>query len=598
MALAFDPATKALTVVSDSALTVEKDRKASPTRVPSVGSAVTYTWDGKVPVQNARVYRHWARTSEWVRGAIIIRKSQVSSAEWDIGPYDQTKPWSKRAAREIKALFQTPNPANDSYRTFIEPVTEDLLTLDAGCIEKVRNLQGKLLELWPVNAEHVRVNAKWEGSPTEPRYYWYPDGFQPKDSWRNDDFVYMMMNPRTDSPVGLPPLETLRNAVEAEIAAHEYNRRQVENAAPDGIINLGEGFTEPQVNRFREFFESEVAGRGPLGFIGGSKDPGFIKFRDSNRDQQFLEWQIYLVRKIAVVFGLTPQDLGVTFDINRSTAETQIQISEDRGLRPLMSLIQEFLTEEIVWDRSFGGPANNLAFRFTALNLKESTAKAGIYEKALAGVPWRTINEARIDEGREPLPEFEDKFIMATPQGALDISDVPTVREFLEMQQAAKQAPPASSSSKDLESLAELASLVLSQWAPTQQPAPAPPEVRIESGAVQVNVTNEAPEPPVFEVDPTPMKELGDGLMSAIKELGERPDPVVNVASPDVQVAAPIVNVEPPAIDLSALAAQVAELKEALTRQAEAPKEQPIVRRVVNRDAQGRIIEVIDHRGE
>lgn len=439
---------------------IVKERQASPARLPvGAGAGAAFNWDGRVPVQNAQIYRHWAKTSEWVRGAIQIRKSQVSSAEWDIGPYDQRKPWSKRQAAAIKEMFRTPNPSNDSYRGFIEPVIEDLLTLDAGCIEKVRSLDGTLRELWPVNSAHVRVNALWEGDPNSARYYWYPDNYQEKARWKNEDFIYMLANPRTDTPVGLPPLETLRNAVEAELAAHEFNTRQVVNAAPDGVLNLGEGFDQRKVDQFREFFESEVAGRGPMGFIGGSKDPGFIKFRDSNRDQQFLEWQIYLVRKIAVVFGLTPQDLGVTFDINRSTAETQIQISEDRGLRPLMSLTQEFLTEEVVWDKSFGGSTNNLAFRYTALNLKESTAKAGIYEKALAGVPWRFINEARIDEGREPIPDMEGKLIMATPQGALDISDVPTVREFMEMQQAKAAAPP--SQSKQLETISDLAARVL-----------------------------------------------------------------------------------------------------------------------------------------
>ena len=371
-------------VVKEPGEILSKDRLASPARLPNHGAGtVAYTWDGKIGVQQPQVYRHWAKASEWVRGAVTIRRTQVSSADWDIVPFDQRRPYSKRQQQAVRDLFRTPNPANDSYRGFIEPITQDLMVLDAGCIEKVRDLTGALRELWPTDAATIKVNALWDGDGKVPRYYWYPDGYTQKAAWLNDDFVYMMMNPQTDTPVGVPPLETLRAAVEAEMAAHEYNRRQVENVAPDGIINLGEGFTETQVNRFREFFEDEVAGRGPLGFIGGTKDPSFIKFRDSNRDQQFLEWQIYLVRKIAVVFGLTPQDLGVTFDVNRSTSEIQMQVSEDRGLRPLMSMLQEYLTEEIVWDKSFGGQGNNLAFRFTALNLKESTAKAAIYELSL-----------------------------------------------------------------------------------------------------------------------------------------------------------------------------------------------------------------------
>lgn len=494
-----------------TALVVQKDRASSPAKLPPGGtSAVGYTWDGKIGIQNSAVYRHWAKTSEWVRGAISIRRSQVSSAEWDIVPYDQRRPYSKRQQQQLRELFRTPNPANDSYRGFIEPIIDDLLTLDAGCVEKVRDLSGTLRELWPVNASQVKVNALWDGNPKVARYYWYPDGYKEQARWLNADFIYMMLNPRTDSPIGLPPLETLRAAVEAEMAAHEYNRRQVENAAPDGIINLGEGFTEPQVERFRDFFESEIAGRGPLGFIGGSKDPGFIKFRDSNRDQQFLEWQVYLVRKIAVVFGLTPQDLGVTFDINRSTSEIQLQVSEDRGLRPLMAAAQEYLTEEVVWDPSFNGPANNLAFRFTALNLKESTAKANIYEKALGGVPWRYVNEARIDEGREPIPELEGKLIMETPQGALDVTDVPTVREYLEMQNAAKQAPAPASKEVDLVAVAQLVRTMLDgQRAPEPAVENKAPTVQIDKGAFEIHapaspvqVINRFPDAPETPVEP------------------------------------------------------------------------------------------------
>lgn len=422
--------------------------RTSPANLPpgSAGGSMAYAWDGRVPILNARTYRQWYKTSEWVRAAVDIRTSQVVSAEWDIVAKDKDQPYSKRLRRDIREKLETPNPATDSFATFIEPIIRDLVILDAGCVEKERNLLGDLVNLWPVDAATMRVSATWDGSnPKEPRYYWYPDGYKPSASFRNEDFVYMVQHKQSYTPVGLPALETLRLTIDAELQAHEYNRRQVAGAAPDGVMDLGETFTRDQVNSFRAFFESEVAGRGAVGFIGGTKNAKWIPLRPGNREMQFLEWQIYLVRKIAAVFGLTPQDLGVTYEVNKSTSETQIQISEDRGLRPLMAKIQDYLTEEIVWDKAFGGPRNNLAFRFTALNLKESTAKAGINEKALSGVPWRFINEARLEEGREPIPQLDGKLVMETPVGALDISDVPTVREYLEMTLAAKAARPASS---------------------------------------------------------------------------------------------------------------------------------------------------------
>jgi hypothetical protein len=194
-------------------------------------------------------------------------------------------------------------------------------------------------------------------------------------------------------------------------------------------MDLGEGVRPEQVDTFKAYWNQEVAGQGAMAFIGGSKNPKFIPFKGTNRDMQFLEWQIYLVRKIAAVFALTPQDLGVTFDVNRSTSETQAEQSEDRGLRPLLGLVASAFTREIVWSAEFGGPENNLAFNFTRLNMKETLTRAQINDKALAGLPWKSIDEARREDGREPLGGMYSKLMANTPRGIVMLDDIPTARE-------------------------------------------------------------------------------------------------------------------------------------------------------------------------
>lgn len=569
--------TRALVPASRALVPVEPEVIRAPLSSPknNPSAVISAVYNGRVAVPNSRIYRHWSRVSEWIRGGINIRRSQVSSADWDIVPFDQTRPYSKRMQQKIRDLIRTPNPANDSFRTLIEPTVEDLIVLDAGCIEKVRSMDGELRELWPVDGATIRVQSNWDGDPTEHRYFWYPAGATlPQASWRNSDFIYMMAGRRNDSPIGYSPLETLRLTIEAELDAHEYNRRQVRGAAPDGVFDLGEGMTRDQVLSFRAFFESEVAGRGAIGFIGGTKGAQWIDVRKSNRDQQFLEWQIYLVRKIAVVLGLTPQDLGVTYDVNKSTGETQLQISEDRGLRPLMSLLQEYVTEEIVWDSGFGGPENNLAFRFTALNLRESTARAMINEKALAGVPWRFLNEARIDEGREPIKELDGKLIMSTPQGALDISDVPTVREFMEMQQKKHEAAPGVDSAKAIASAVEEAlGRRLSDLVMNQRPM-------MEKGAVEVHVDNAPPqitvESPSIEVH-TPAIEM----------------PKIELHAPPIEVHPPSVTIE--AADINVHPAPVTIEKGAIQVSVTSPDQPPrTIRKRVERDAEGRVTGLIE----
>jgi phage portal protein BeeE len=435
--------------------------RTSPKEIPSSSTASVISnqggsWaigdKGRIGRPRHKMYRRWAEGSEWVRAAIDVRKTQVSQSEWDIVKFDPNGPEpSPKLVKQITDMFHQPSPTVDSFRSFIEPIIEDILVLDAGVIEKERTLRGDLVYMHPVDGATIRVNAYWDGSnPDEPRYYWYPDMYE-RDRFKNADMVYMMENPATYRVVGLSKLEVLKNTIDAELSGHAYNNRQVVNAAPDGMLDLGEGARAEQVDAFKAYWQGEVAGRGAMAFIGGSKNAKFIPFRDSNREMQFLEWQMYLVRKICAVFGLSTMDLAISGDSNRATADTQSEMTEDRGLRPLLGLIQTYLTREIVWDPTFGGQDNNLCFRYTRLNLKESLSRAQINQRALAGVSWKTINEARQEDGREPITGKQyDSLMVITPTGAVLLDDVPTAKEVMEKanQRPSSDGPTAGSPSK------------------------------------------------------------------------------------------------------------------------------------------------------
>lgn len=433
--------------------------KTSPTKVPNAPTATITTQDrGMVGKPNVSLFRNWAEHSEWVRAAVDIRRDQVAQAEWTVGAIDSEKRFNVERIDQISELLETPNPIDGMWRSFIQRVVEDLLVLDAGCIEKERRLNGGIAGLYPVDAGEIRVNKYWDGDPDEARYAWYPD-YQERARFRNDELIYMMSNPMTYRVVGLAPLETLKLAVDAELSGQSYNTRQLKSPAPDGLLDLGEQARPDQVEGFKRYWNAEVAGKGAMAFLGGSKGAQFLPFRTSNRDMQFLEYQIYLVRKIAAVFGLSAQDFGMPIDINRATAQVQADNTEDRGLRPLLGLVQAFINREVVWDSAFGGRRNNLAFKFTALNLKESMDRAQINRYALAGMPWKVVDEARVEAGYPPIGGPLGNSLMAMgskgPVRFANEEDIPTAREALES--ASKPAPAnGSSTSKDWESIPEL----------------------------------------------------------------------------------------------------------------------------------------------
>lgn len=407
------------------------------------GASLGYNGRNRVGKPEARLYRNWAEHGEWVRAAINFIKTQVSQSEWDIVPADKDRRFDKGLAREIRGLFGSPTGDNgESFRSFVEPVVEDLLVLDAGTVEKERTFGGDIAYLHGADGGRILVSTVWDGDPQTTRY-WFQRSPMVLVPFLNEDLMYIMSNPRTYSPVGLSALETLKYTIDGELNASAYNTRQVTNAAPDGILDLGEGARPEQVDAFKSYWLSEVAGRGAMAFIGGTKGAKFVPFRQSNRDMQFLEWNIYLVRKICAVFGLSPQDLGVTFDINRATGEVQADKTEARGIRPVLSLTQDYFTREVVWDKSFKGSKNNLAFRFTRLNIKESLDKAQINKLALAGVPWKAVNEARLDEGRLPFgdPAAENnpynRPMANTPLGIVSLDEINTAADVSD------PAPPA-----------------------------------------------------------------------------------------------------------------------------------------------------------
>lgn len=411
--------------------------KAGPANVPNVYTNTGPVGGGYVGMVNANsalmrvpgsdTYRAYASTP-WVFSGINIRTDQIASAEWDIVPFDNKKRFAARQADALRDLFSQPSAKLDSFQSFAKVVISELLTLDAAPVEKVRYPNGQIAELWPVRGDWIAVDERWDGSePGRARYYFVPDGTV-RASFSNEDMLYLIANQRAGSSIGISPMFVLQTVVESELQALEYNRRQVTGAAPDGVLNIGENATPDDVQKAESRFRAEVYGQGAMAVIGGYQKPTFMPFRTSNRDMQFREWEDLLIRCIAVVLGLAPMDLGITFDVNRSTAEQQGANTADRGLRPLMALFQSYMTREVVWDKSFGGRANNLAFAFKSLDLDETLAKANINKIAMPGVGWKAINEARQVDGRAPIgdPVAEENvfnhILIGTPKGILDLN--------------------------------------------------------------------------------------------------------------------------------------------------------------------------------
>ena len=411
--------TESVVTTPKSEIGVIPDWENSPYARAAVGQ-------GGVMKRSVAQLRRWSRNNPWLRAAINLRRQQVSRARWDIVDLDGNSTPNQKTVDELRYMFRRPNTRGDSFRSFIEPIVEDLLVLDQGCIE-VELTRGaragrpgakKIANLWGKDAGFIAFSQDWDGSkPTEPRYFELDATGKIVAEYQNEEMIVLIHNPVTYSPLGLSPLEVLAETIEADLAASAYNTKSVMQAAPPGIIDLGEGIRPDQVDQFKAYWEAEIGGRSQIAIVGGGKGVKWTPLGASNRDMQFMEWQIYLARKICAVFGVQPQDIGISFDINQSTAEVGAAFTADNGIAPLLDLIAEYLTREVVWRFD-----ETLRFSYTDVGRASQSAIAEYYKAALGGLPWLRINDALRERGQDGIGEYGDEIWVMSPKGYMPMS--------------------------------------------------------------------------------------------------------------------------------------------------------------------------------
>jgi|GEM_PF-3534696 len=395
--------------------------KSAPTgSSPIAAGGAAGAWAGMhaqrtdaVGVPNADFLRRLASKNPWVSAAITTRKQQIGRADIAVVPADETKPFNAKVQRTVERLLNFPNEYRDSYRSLMEPVLDDILVLDRGCISKSMDARRIPHGLYYEDGSTIKIVADWNGDPALPRYvYAAPDGIR-LVPLRNDELICIMAN-AASYRFGLSPVQVLLDTIRADLAATDKAANLVRDVPPPHLVHL-KNATQNQVNALRSAYEMDVAGKRELMFMGTDGDISVYPMMFSLKDNQFLEWQTYLARKICAVFQISPQQIGITFDINKATAEVQQDITEDAGLIPLLLLLEEFLNRELLAD--FAPVDKDGRPNIDALNLRiiypevseisrmlhaERVLKMAL--GGLSGLPLLTPNMALKMLGEEPVP--------------------------------------------------------------------------------------------------------------------------------------------------------------------------------------------------
>lgn len=379
-------------------------------------------------VSNVRMLRDWSENSEWVNAAINYYCERVARADIAVIPYDETGSYNRAVEKSVQLLLDQPNEFGDTWPSLIKMGLKDYFALGRFIWSKGMNAKRQPMSLYAEDAATIKVYANWDANPDTPRYLYDPDGTgRTKIPLRNDEIIYIPDGISTYR-LSFSRVQALRNTIISDLKATESAARLVDMKPPPHVIQIP-GATPAQIKTLRATYEAEIMGRREVLWLGGEGTAQVKPMVFSLKDNQWMEWLEYLARKICAIFQISPQDIGLTYDINKATAGSQQDISENKGLIPLLLLIEEYMNRHVLADfapRLPGGRTNidalNLRIVFPeiseAARQMHAEKSVDMATKSLAGLPSMTINQCLAIRGELPVPHG-NTFYVNTSNGPI-----------------------------------------------------------------------------------------------------------------------------------------------------------------------------------
>lgn len=344
-----------------------------------------------------------------VRRAINVIKDRIAAMDWQVrlrrGCTAVDNDALQQRAQALRHTLEEPNPV-DSFRTLIEQVMEDALTGGYGAIEmEPTGEPERPAMLWAVDGASIRINPRWDGQPDSPRYAQVAAG-QSESSGvelRDNQLIYVRMNPRSFTPFGLGPLEVAFETVNQFLSAHRFAGKLAANSVAQYALWLNEA-TPAQHDRLIRWWQDEIEGTGRVPLLSTGQKPEVLRFAQGTDADLRLAWQEFLIRMVANAFGLPPLLLGLENDVNRSTASELADEAFRGAILPLAQLIAGHITRDL-FAKCIGW--REFEFVFNDLNARDEATELAVQVQLLhAGV--LTVDEVRAMRGLAPRAQAKE----------------------------------------------------------------------------------------------------------------------------------------------------------------------------------------------
>lgn len=385
-----------------------------------------------------KILRQFSVVYPIARACINYRKSQVTQLDWTIAPINPDED-KQRDTKELVRFFEKPYGSSSRFRRLVDIMVEDLMVIDAVALYLDRQGSG-LTGLVPIDPTTIKVRVDSMGRTPEAPEIAYEQWINGKvqAEMTVEEMIYDYMNPRSNSPYGLSPLESLVTTVNTALRTATYNSDYLTKGnIPEGFVELKETLASSpdDVRKWQEYFDLLLEGRNR----GLKVVPEGANYTPTKKpeDMSFERFESWLLQTTCAVFGVPPEEIGFTANTNRATADAQREVSVDRGLKPLARFLQEIFSRVV--QEEFG--YEDLEFKFTNLDPVDEEAEINKMEKDIK-LGIRSVDEIRQERGLEPigLSHYVEGNVTSAER-VMNPPEVPTFEPTVEPKEEKEESP-------------------------------------------------------------------------------------------------------------------------------------------------------------
>jgi len=363
--------------------------------------------------------------------AIKLRDSKATPSKEDKRRMLQLTDW-------VLNTGSTWGPGRDDFKSFLRKFTRDSIELDQACAEVVRNRKGIPAEFYCLDGATIRLadvppGAETQVNPDAVKYVQVYDEIIIAE-FSAQDLIFGVRNPRSDIRVngyGFAEVEMLIAVVTASLWAFNYNRLFFsQGTAAKGILNFKGSVPDSKIDSFRRAWQMMLSGvnnawRTPMTNV---DELQWINLAQNNRDMEYSAWMDWLIKVTAAVYQLDPAEINFSYgntgqpgQMFSTPVDQKMKQSKDRGLRPLLDDIAQWLNVNLIWRLD---PRYKLCFM--GLDAKSAGDAADLGKKRVTYL--QTVDELRAEDDLAPLPEGKGEAILD-----------PTWLQFAQAKDMAKQ---------------------------------------------------------------------------------------------------------------------------------------------------------------